>query len=72
MNYGKKLKFILIAGGGMFIAITGISFKTGYIPGHSDFSAYILLVPVSYTHLLFLPTASIMANTLFSGLTVIT
>ncbi|MGI6765792.1 MAG: hypothetical protein ACOX4R_01095 [Lentihominibacter sp.] len=44
MNYGKKLKFILIAGGGMFIAITGISFKTGYIPGHSDFSAYILLV----------------------------
>ncbi len=44
MNYGKKFKYIMIAAAGMFIAITGIAFKTGYFPGHSDFSAYILLV----------------------------
>ncbi len=28
MNYGKKFKYIMIAAAGMFIAITGIAFKT--------------------------------------------
>ena len=40
MNYGKKLLSILLAGAGMMIICIGISYKTGYFPGHSTSSAY--------------------------------
>ena len=44
MNYGKRLAYILLAGGGMMITIIGISYKTGYFPGHSDMSAYACMI----------------------------
>lgn len=40
MNYGKRLAYILMAGAGMMIICVGISYKTGYFPGHSVTSAY--------------------------------
>ena len=43
MNYRKKFCYIMIAAIGMFIAITGIAYKTGYFPGHTGTSAYGLL-----------------------------
>ena len=44
MNYGKKLLYILLAGAGMTIICIGISYKTGYFPGHSFTSAYACIV----------------------------
>lgn len=43
MNYGRKFLYIMISAAGMMIAITGICFKTGYFPGHSDTSAFAAL-----------------------------
>ena len=43
MNYGKKFLYIMLSAAGMMIAITGICYKTGYFPGHSDSSAYLCL-----------------------------
>ena len=43
MNYGKRLAYILLAGGGMMIICIGISYKTGYFPGHSEISGYVLM-----------------------------
>lgn len=43
MNYGKGLAYILMAGGGMMLIVLGISYKTGYFPGHSEISAYFLM-----------------------------
>lgn len=43
MNYGRKLLHILMAGAGMMICVIGISYKTGYFPGHSEISAYALI-----------------------------
>ena len=40
MNYGKQLLYILLAGAGMTIICIGISYKTGYFPGHSATSAH--------------------------------
>ena len=44
MNYGKRLAYILLAGGGMMITVIGISYKTVYFPGHSEMSAYACMV----------------------------
>ena len=43
MNYGKGLSYILMAGGGMMLIVLGISYKTGYFPGHSGMSASALM-----------------------------
>ena len=43
MNYGRKFLYIIISAAGMMIAITGLAYKTGYFPGHSDSSAYMFL-----------------------------
>ena len=40
MNYGRKFLYIIISAVGMMILITGICYKTGYFPGHSDGSAF--------------------------------
>ena len=44
MNYGKRLFIILAAAFGMFIAITGICFITGYFEVSNPKSGYALLV----------------------------
>lgn len=44
MNYGKRFLYIMASAIGMTITITGIAYKTGYFPGHSDTSAFALLV----------------------------
>ncbi len=44
MNYGRKFLYIIISAVGMMILITGICYKTGYFPGHSDASTFGCLV----------------------------
>ncbi len=44
MNYGKKFLYIMATALGMTVAITGICYKTGYFPGHSETSAFALIV----------------------------
>ncbi len=44
MNYGKRFLYIMASALGMTVAITGICYKTGYFPGHSDTSAFALIV----------------------------
>ncbi len=44
MNYGQKIKYILISAVGMYVIISGIAFKVGYFPGHSGSSAIGLIV----------------------------
>ena len=44
MNYGRKLFHIMAAACGMFIAITGLAFKTGYFQVDHPDSGYVLLV----------------------------
>ena len=44
MNYGKKLKYIMISACGMFIAIMGLGFQTEHFPGHSGPGAIGLLL----------------------------
>ena len=44
MNYGRKFLFIIISAVGMMILITGICYKTGYFPGHSEMSAYACMI----------------------------
>ncbi|MGX8774141.1 MAG: hypothetical protein ACSW8G_03695 [Bacillota bacterium] len=43
MNYGKKFLYIMLSAAGMMIAITGICYKTGYFPGHSESSAWMVI-----------------------------
>ena len=43
MNYGKRFLYIMLSAAGIMIAITGICYKTGYFPGHSDTSAFLTL-----------------------------
>ena len=43
MNYGRKFLYIMLSAAGMMIAITGICYKTGYFPGHSDTAAFATL-----------------------------
>ena len=44
MNYGKKFLYILASALGMYVIISGIAFKTGYFPGHSANSSYVLMI----------------------------
>ena len=44
MNYGKKLLCIIMSAIGMYIMSMGWAFKIGYFQGHSQTSAYFLLI----------------------------
>lgn len=54
MNYGKRLFIILAAAFGMFIAITGICFITGYFEVSNPKSGYALLVVGGFIALFYL------------------